>query len=469
MTVDAAGLVPDPPEGPPPCVPCSSVVPLPRDLEEQRALGEAFELLHHVGHEHLAPLTGVRVEGDALVLEHLLPSGWRSLEQILAEVPALSPGQVVTLGVPIAQALGVVHAAGVGLGRLDYPDVVVDPLGRPELVVHLARPLPRHGESSDVASLARLLAGLLAAGSASSGLVMLLVRAGDDEDDAAGSAERFAAALLGCEPARPLPRISSIDGPAPVVTPAEAVPMAERREDIVRRMRSEAAVAPSGTSRGSRTRVRRVAGRALRLGRPRVPVMRRPRWRVGALPRIPPAVAMLVALGAVALGGVTWAATTRVTPGALAAPLASPASAAPSSAPPSSDTTDWAHVIGDLDEVRLQSISTGNLALLSRVDLPGSSAARDDARLVTAVLASGLRPLGLAYRVVSAVEISRDGPTATVRVVDRRPAYDLADTRGVVVAHRAARGDQTWRVTFARETTGEWRVQEVATAGTGPR
>ena len=85
--------------------------------------------------------------------------GATSLARLLARRAALGPGEVITVGVPMFQALAAVHEAGHTHGRVRPEDILIDPGGRPMLTgagisgVLGAAGLP----ASDVGELAGLL------------------------------------------------------------------------------------------------------------------------------------------------------------------------------------------------------------------------------------------------------------------------------------------------------------------------
>ena len=98
--------------------------------------------------------------------------------------------------------------------------------------------------------------------------------------------------------------------------------------------------------------------------------------------------------------------------------------------------------------------------MLSRVDAPGSPALRTDQDAVRALVAARVQARGFAVT-TSAVEVdSLTATDAVLLVVDRRSAYDLVNSRGVVVAAQPARGDARWRVHLVR-VAGGWLVADV--------
>ncbi|CAO5166827.1 Serine/threonine protein kinase [Frankia sp. AiPs1] len=85
-------------------------------------------------HPHLVPVIMALPTSDGLALITGPVSGAVSLARLLSARGALDPGEVVTVGLPIAQALGAAHAAGIVHGRLAREDILLEPTGRPVLV-----------------------------------------------------------------------------------------------------------------------------------------------------------------------------------------------------------------------------------------------------------------------------------------------------------------------------------------------
>lgn len=108
-------------------------VPLPPgDRERERALRVGRD---HVGfdHEHLVPVVDVLGWRDGLVLVSAAAPAAATLRQVLERFGPLAVGQAVTLGLPLLEALTVLHAAGLTHGGASIDDVLVAPDGRPLL------------------------------------------------------------------------------------------------------------------------------------------------------------------------------------------------------------------------------------------------------------------------------------------------------------------------------------------------
>lgn len=150
---------------------------------------------------------------------------------------------------------------------------------------------------------------------------------------------------------------------------------------------------------------------------------------------------------------------TPAVPPAVTPPLAAKAAAKVAA-------VDWDAVVAKVDADRRISLEDLDEDALRRVHAPGSAALRADLRLVGALRARKLRPIGL-VTIVSAVEPVRVGTDhAVLRVMDRRSGYDLVDlTTGAVHERMPPRGDRTWLLTLSRDD-GDWAISAVVAAPT---
>ncbi len=154
------------------------VLDLDLTLAERRAALARIEKLRVVDHPHVAALVDVvALDGHrtALVAEAI---DGPTVGAVLTARPRWSAGEVVTLVVPLAEALETLHAHGLVHGDVAPENVVLAPGGRPVLVDLAGIVLPSAGTrgfaapegggtpGADVHALARLgLAGLGLAGS----------------------------------------------------------------------------------------------------------------------------------------------------------------------------------------------------------------------------------------------------------------------------------------------------------------
>ena len=104
------------------------------DLAARDRLRREAAVLAGVDHPHIVRLRGVHGEadGDGLVLVLDLAAGG-SLTRLLALRGRLNPGEVVTLVVPLAQALAAVHSQGLVHGDVAPANVLFAAEGRPVL------------------------------------------------------------------------------------------------------------------------------------------------------------------------------------------------------------------------------------------------------------------------------------------------------------------------------------------------
>ncbi|WP_261568500.1 serine/threonine protein kinase [Frankia gtarii] len=188
----------------------------------------AARALAELAHPHLIAVVAVLpiAEGLALITEPVV--GAISLARLLALRGDLDPGEVVTVGLPIAQALAAAHAAGIVHGRLEREDILLEPTGRPVLTglgvaaladAARADPVPPEAASADVHDLADLLLGAMreATGPDAAAVAVAVATAMIDDPYRRPSAAELAAALA--RSATPLP----------VRLPGDGEPRAARR------------------------------------------------------------------------------------------------------------------------------------------------------------------------------------------------------------------------------------------------
>lgn len=104
------------------------------DVPVDAVLASRAGLLTALDHPHLARVVAVEPLGPgrvALVCEHV-PGP--TLAAVRAARPPLADGEVVTVAVPVAQALAALHAAGLAHGAVGADRVVLRPGGMPVLV-----------------------------------------------------------------------------------------------------------------------------------------------------------------------------------------------------------------------------------------------------------------------------------------------------------------------------------------------
>ncbi|MBL7519081.1 hypothetical protein I6A84_13430 [Frankia sp. CNm7] len=116
-----------------PCVVRLVRLPAAADPVRRRQAVAAGRRLAELRHPHLVPVLAVEEVDDGLaVVMERVPDAV-SLRRLLAARGRLEPGEVVTVGLPVAQALAAAHAAGLGHGALLPVDILLEPNGRPWL------------------------------------------------------------------------------------------------------------------------------------------------------------------------------------------------------------------------------------------------------------------------------------------------------------------------------------------------
>ena len=428
-------------------------LPAELDLVAREAARREVAQVAAVRHEHLLPLRPLLTPPGAVVLVYDGVDGI-ALEQLLRARPRLTPGQVVTLGAPLAAALAALHAAGHTHGAVCASSVWVSRDGRPLLADAGVRPLARllagraadgpedgcdRGEAEDVRALAALCREALAGAPPDptpdpfpQALVAALEAAMADPPGRRPPAAALATALLlGC-PASPLRPTTQH-----AVGAASAPPRARAR--------------PTGARPTGARRPRLVGGRG-RPGRPRV---------AGALTSLGLAILVWQAAAGSDVPGEDELPAVVPTPTLAAPPGATTgATPEPAEAPSSAPAPDWRAVVQGLDDARARAFVQGDARPLEAVYAPGSPALAHDLALLHALQGSRSRASGLRFEVLEARRTSGRADRVELQVVDRLLPYHVLDGRGRVREAREGRGVQHWDLTLQR-IGGEWRVLEV--------
>lgn len=134
----------------------------PDPVVREEALHAARRLLD-ARHPHLVEVQDVVATGDGIALVSDPVPGSVSLTRLLDVRQRLEPGEVVTIGLPIAQALAAAHAVGLTHGDISGDDILIEPTGRPVLAGVGAAPLVgvRSSTPDDVGDLSALLLGAM--------------------------------------------------------------------------------------------------------------------------------------------------------------------------------------------------------------------------------------------------------------------------------------------------------------------
>lgn len=376
-----------------------------------------------VRHPHLVRVRSVLpVEGGVAVVSDFAEGG--SLAALLTVRGTLTPGEVLTIGAPVATALAAIHAQGRVHGRVSDTNVLFTVDGRPLLadfgLASLVIPAEGAAPADDVLALGNVLA-LALDPQAPAELRACVERAVSADPAVRPSAEEFAGDLR--RTGRPAPL--RLDG-APAVGPGPP---------------------PEQSLPGGR------AERARPPGQPPPVKTRRPSVALLA--------GVLVALAAAVLAGRSWAGADRP---AGPPPLQVLRYAAPATPSAPAATVDWLAVLGGLDARREGALASLDAAALAEVYAAGSPPMALDAATIASLAAAGARARGLRLQVQSVQLVGRTPSRVSLRVVDRLPAYDLVSADdGRVLEHRPGRGPAAWAVDLV-PAGGGWRIAAVTRA-----
>jgi eukaryotic-like serine/threonine-protein kinase len=457
----------------------------------QRLRREAA-LLATIRHDHIVALRSVVPTADGLVLVLEYAAGG-SLAALLGARSRLSAGEVITIGAPLAQALGDAHARGLVHGDVTPGNVVFDASGKPLLadlgVASLAgeRAGPVAGTSGfadpagvagaaagDVHGLAAVcftaLAGVtpyrqgevvaqplqsLAPGAPAA--LVAAITAGLDPDPAARpDATEFARALFAaCSPAA----VRLVRAAQPVTTP-QTHDLGGVGSHVAPVPASNVGEPPPGRHRWSPPRpvvVRRVIAVACAIALLGAAVAAGVGWawagdshRASAAPDsdgVPPD-----PVGSVSAG-----------PGPAALVSAGPVSAdlVSAGASPAPVPTDWTGVLAALDSARDDAFADARADELETVYVPGSSALAADRATLSQLVKTGEHARGLRLQLVSVRAVSLSPGEVTLAVSDTLGGYDVVGTSGSPRAV-AGRGLRTWTVVLqAQPSTGPWRIASI--------
>ena len=477
---------------------------LPGDADEEAV--REYTLLQQAASEHVVTLhETLALDSDegpatALVLE-LLAGG--SLTQVIAERGHLTPGETVTVIVPIAQALSGLHDLGVVHGDLSPGNVLLDSMGRPTLsdlgFSRLTGEAPGdvHGtdgyvapevldggdltRAADVHALGAL-AWLCLVGAPPGhvaeridlaealpdvpNLVEVIESCLSSDPDARPEADEIARAVFDAADAQPLRMICPGDV-ASGLTRRIREGAGAREEEIPSWQRELAAQA-----RGRSTLRKR---RFQLMGRRQEPTTTKggrhgakptrvstasSRRRVGLV-----AAALLAVLLAVL---VPWHQLAIAGRGEPVGPIATSATTGTSASTEEAARTtrsaprrDPMSLARELTGLRQRAVVDVDSDALASLVEPGSAAAERDAELLEHLRASGDRYRGVEL-VVRSAELQRTkGETAVLRTTIDERAYTVRHLDGTSERQGARRGQQVDLVLVWHE--GEWRVRDVLT------
>lgn len=429
------------------------------------ALRREASLLRTLDTPYVVRLRAVLGSGadTVLVLDHA-PGG--SLATLLARRGALEPGEVVTVGAPLAQALAAAHSRGLVHGDVTPSNVLFTADGMPLLSdLGLARvageqvagvdgtaeyvdPAVARGGDPDAAADVWALAAVchhMLAGSAP--------HDGTDVPQVLSAAAAGARAPLGLlAPSAPRALVAAVEAglsPDPASRPdAAAFASLLRRAHAAAPVRLTGGVAAAGPVPQVRpTHQVRPAG-------PQAEAVSRRRLPQGVLPG-----AALVAL--LLVGGVLGWLSGRGGEAPASALPPPPTVASPSAAPaPVQQAPDWAALLDDLDARRAQAFAGGDVALLAQAFAPGSPGLALDTDRLQSLVDRGQSAHGLRHAVQSVEVLEAGDDRARLRVVDALSPYELRDASGALVQRVAGRPAAPFLVELVRTADG-WRLVQV--------
>jgi hypothetical protein len=421
-------------------------------------------LLATVRHDHIVALHSVVSTSDGLVLVLDYAEGG-SLAAVLGARGRLSPGEVVTIGAPLAQALSDIHARGLTHGDVTPGNIVFDGSGMPLLadlgVANLigdesgptgrtpgyADPTPGHGPASDVHGLAAVCFAALTgvapysdsdpmvakrleplAPGAPAALVAAIEAALDPDPAARPDAAAFGRALFAsCTPvAVRLARGSERVGAA-AAAKTHAVPGSVRAAEVSRE---------TDARRQSRFRGGGPVGRH--------------RWSVSRrvlVSRVIAVACVLALLGVAVAIGIAWGWADRghralASTGSTASALEASSTTSTVAASPS---PDWLAVVGALDRTRDSAFADADAGELDAIYVPGSGALTTDRATLGRLVAAGQRVRGLQFVLKSVLVVAQSPSEVTLAVADTLASYEVVDAAGVAT-HVPGRGIRKWTV-----------------------
>ena len=438
----------------------------PGDLVGRDRLRREAAVLAGVTHPHVVRLRTVVSAGEdlVLVLDH---AAGGSLAGLLS-TRCLSPGEVVTLAVPLAEALATVHRAGLAHGDVSPGNVLFSADGRPLLADLGVCRLVGDPDGGAVAGTAGFVDPVVLAGAEPSpasdvyGLAAVCAaaltgRAPDpaEPDPAAwlsAAAPGAPAALVGALaaaldlPPHPRPSAAELAQAVFAAWPAAPVLLGRRSAEEVPGLVAGPHGAVTHEVRGSRVPVVDDAA-------PGAPAPRARLWRLAAA-----GLAVVGVLGVAVLTGVVWAGTD----GRQSA--AEPSAAASRGTVQARPTVvSWTEVLAGLDRVRSAAFATADPAVLDQVYAPGSPALARDRLRVAQLRDAGFTAHGVRLDTRSVRVVSSSPDTAVLRVVDVMPPYRLVGRQGRTTASRPGRPAEQWSVTLVR-AGASWRVHDVRRA-----
>jgi hypothetical protein len=355
--------------------------------------------------KHLVRLkTVTRVQGDdVLVLDH---AACGSLEALLATRGTLTPGEVVTVLAPLAEALGAAHAHGLRHRRLRSSRVLFNADGMPMLDGIGLDPIYDPADSLDPTGALGATADVWALGAL--GHRMLSgADPGPSVELPATTPLPLAAALQSALDADPFARPGAADLAAALLASCPATPVSGLPDPVT---------LPAPAPR----QLPRTVPKPLIIG-----------------------AAAVAALLAVVGIGWTW--------GARGAPATASVSTVP---------TDWAAVVTGLDRTRAATFASGDAGRLGQVYEQGSKLLRQDEAALADLRRRHATTRGLRHRLLSVRPVSVGHEQARLAVTEVLSAYTLVDPAGRVL-ERHTRGPAVQLFMVVVHGPRGWLVREV--------
>ena len=400
----------------------------------QGALVSSAEPLTVLRHPHVVPVTEVVAAGRSVALVSPVPAPL-TLASLCAGRPVFDPGEVVTLGVPLARALAAAHDRGIVHGDLDPVDIVIDASGQPALTGLGVAGLSGAGvaPADDVHALAMILRSLLGddAGPRAEAIRGALGSALSGHPAARPEAGELAGTLSLCCPPQPIRGL-------PADEPTHPIPAFRGqagRHGLPRRLHLSSTAVTAGLA---------VTG------------------------------LVLLVLAAPLFGGGHHEAARQVAQPVAAPFAAQPSAAVPTPVPTPPPTplkptvltpTQWQHTLQRLADARNRAFVQLDPAAVVAADAPGSSAAAIDAGRVATLRSAKVHATGLSSTITGVTVSSSGDQAASLSFEESTRAYDLVTSDGVVVQHRPAEPKKRWSVTLVNSAAG-WRTA-TATAPQG--
>ncbi|WP_328995272.1 protein kinase [Kribbella sp. NBC_01245] len=396
-------------------------------------------------HPHVARQLDVRrTEHEWFVLTEYYPAG--SLADLLARRGRLAVAELVTLLVPIAQALAAAHQIGLHHCHLGAGDILFTADGRPILTDLGLHSYEGSGAEADLNALRDL--ALLAGGSPTTFTPALFTDA---------------PSLAGC--------LLALSEPAPIDLAFEAPTASDVQPAWGREVRPIGGLAKSRAAGVPQARRRKP-----KVGR-RLPALPRPDARVVLLGLAALFATALLITGVLLIGHSGGSSAAAEAP-ATSPPLAQPPSpgAAPSfSNTPARTTTgppvargggartvaDWLAMLRALDRQRAISFATLDFSALDAIYVRGSRPWLADRSMLAAYRRSGLTVQGLSMKIEGVAIERQAATTAVLRVIDHLAGGVLKDTAG----HRTLlpTGQPTTRLITLTQQGTQWRINNITT------